>query len=319
MDASANVDIALLQLDPGLKYKLHIQEINAVAGVQSPTVDLAVQKRGKATGLTQGIVRNIALSGHIAVGMQLRTFRNVIVVESSVLDTGGKTRRAFGQAGDSGSAIVTTGPGPPKVVGVMFAGRGDGNVYATSIAEILSAFPQHGLSFDLAAGVNADAVQTVPAPANAFEALDPVDARATNTALDGPLFANLGERARKVELEVAAITQGRGYIELVSRHFSEAFDLVNTNRRVATVWHRSGGPELLNAALRTLRFDDEPLPREINGRPLTECITRVMRIFMRYASPDFAHDLARQTAPPADLSGLTYPQMLAALRAGRQE
>ena len=35
----------------------------------------------------------------------------------------------------------------------------------------------------------------------------------------------------------------------MSRHFDEVLRLINTNRRVATIWHRNGGPALVRAAL----------------------------------------------------------------------
>jgi hypothetical protein len=302
--ARLDVDVALIQLDAGMKFKYHIQEVNAIAGTEVPALGLAVQKRGAFTGLTEGMVSAVATSGFIGGSSLSRIYRNVAVIESTILETP-ETHRAFAQPGDSGSLVLTTGPGLPKVVGVMFGGQSNASALMTPVDDIVTGFSDLGLTFDPGPGVDLSAVHTVPG--SAFQAID----------APAPVpFHAFGMHLREAENDFATTPVGREYTEFFRRNIPEALELVNHNRRVATVWHRSGGPELLNAALRALRFDDEPLPREINGRPLAECIARLKKILLRYGSPGFASDIARMAARSTDFAGLTYRQLLESLRAG---
>jgi hypothetical protein len=313
--ARLDVDVALIQLDAGLKYKHHIQEVNAVAGTQTAVLGMAVQKRGAATGLSEGMVTAVATSGFILSNMLPRIYRNCVVVDSTILNTS-TTRRAFAGPGDSGCAVLTRGPGVPKIVGVLFAGSADATAVITAIEDVVSAFSSLGLAFDPGVGVDLAAVHVVPQPAAQFRTSEADDVPLANgTSLVRP-FAALDARIRQAEHEIASTPIGREYLDLMQRHAGEAFALVNHNRRVATVWHRSGGPELLTALLRVMRFDDEPLPQHINGRPLAECLSSLERAFRRCASPQCARDMARVAKQLGSLSGLTYPQMLATLRAG---
>jgi subtilisin family serine protease len=48
---------------------------------------------------------------------------------------------------------------------------------------------------------------------------------------------------------LAALPDGERLAAAASRHFSEVRRLINTNRRVATMWHRANGPSLLRGLL----------------------------------------------------------------------
>jgi hypothetical protein len=316
--ARQDLDVALVQIDPGMKYKYHIQEMNAVAGTQSPSLGLPVQKRGAATGVTEGVVSAIAVSGFITNDTRslVRTYRNAFIVDSTILDTP-KTRRAFAGFGDSGSVVLTTGPGVPKVVGVLWAGDVHATAMMTPIDDIVSGFAHLGLAFDPAVGVDLSAVHTVPAAAMSIHPFEANPALTPSNASSAGSLAAFGERMQETGRELAATPIGREYGDVIRRHLPEALGLVNHNRRVATVWHRCGGPALFNAVLRTLRFDEEPLPREINGQPIAECIATLENIFRRYASRQLGHDMARIREALVDFSGMTYPQVLTALRAGQ--
>jgi hypothetical protein len=122
------------------------------------------------------------------------------------------------------------------------------------------------------------------------------------------------KRLAQAEKEISATAEGAQYAELVKTHFAETQRLVNSNRRVATAWHRNGGPEIVNAILRMLQRHDEPMPESIDGRPFTDCLERMKRVFVRYASPALAADLPRFAECMKSVAGLTYPQMLATLR-----
>ena len=80
-------------------------------------------------------------------------------------------------------------------------------------------------------------------------------------------------RAQQDLLETAG---GKEYAELFRRHFEEVQTLINTNKRVAVVWQRNGGPLLAQLALNAVQNPDTPMPDEINGVPLALCLNNIL-------------------------------------------
>ena len=119
---------------------------------------------------------------------------------------------------------------------------------------------------------------------------------------------------QEMEREVTASPTGQRYADLVRRHFTEAQELINKNRRVATVWHRNGGPQIVQSLLQMARHHDRTIPAEINGSPLADCLARIQTMLTRYASPALSHDLREYGTFLRRLAGLTYPQVLAVLQ-----
>jgi hypothetical protein len=122
------------------------------------------------------------------------------------------------------------------------------------------------------------------------------------------------QRLQQAQSEIEATSGGKHYGELVQRHFPEAQRLVNTNRRVAAVWRRNGGPEIVRALLRTMQSSGHSLPLQINGKPIAQCLSSIQGAFVRYCSEAFAADLKQYGPSLAQLAGLAYPQILEALR-----
>jgi hypothetical protein len=118
----------------------------------------------------------------------------------------------------------------------------------------------------------------------------------------------------QAEEEITTTPAGLEFAQAMRRHFPEAVELVNSNRRVATVWQRNGGPQILQAALGALQRRDQVLPQEVNGKPLLDCLEEIKRILLRYASPSLAADLTQFAPRLTRLTGLTYTQMLSALQ-----
>ena len=87
---------------------------------------------------------------------------------------------------------------------------------------------------------------------------------------------------------------GHLYASLVSRHFDEVLRLINTNRKVATVWRRNGGPALVRAAL---SIAEEPelaaIPDSVNGEPLSPQLGRILDRWRKYGSPRLVADIDR--------------------------
>ena len=317
IDAQLHVDAAVIQLDAGLKYKRQIEDVPSLAGTAPAALNLKVQKRGFMSGLTFGEIQATGVNGSVLTGRQgiARYYENALVIESTMLDAGGLTRRPFLMKGDSGSAVTTTGTSPVKFVGLLFAGGDDTQGLAMPIDQVISAFPKLKLSFELVAGQDPNAVQTVPKPAIAFQGIEtetPV-AVAPGIRTRTPVAALEG-RLAEVEKEIVATAIGREYADAVRRHFAEAQTLFAHNKRVATVWRRTGGPEIVNMILRVLQFRDERLPDEVDGRPLAEALSEIQRVLTRYASPHLSADITRYAPTLTRFVGMTYAELLLTLQ-----
>jgi len=100
------------------------------SATQAATVDLAVQKYGRTTGLTSGKITAINWTGWVSYDSGSALFADQIVVEG---------RKPFLKAGDSGSLLVTQAGNNP--VGLLFAGNRNGKMaIASPIGPILERF-----------------------------------------------------------------------------------------------------------------------------------------------------------------------------------
>ena len=315
VDAQIHSDVALIQLDPDLNFKLEIQDINGgIVGASSPTIGQAVQQRGMASGAKHvarnGSVSHVNVSTLVEDGSFLRLSDNNFMIRSDSHDP-------FVLPGDSGAAVVSNG----TLVGLLW-GYDETTGMASDITPLVAAFPQLQLAFKPAPGISPDTLQTVPKPAAAFQALNEDALQPTTIPEAAPFgFAatRFAKRLDEAENEIRATPLGREYVDVVRRHLQEGFTLVNKNRRVATVWRRSGGPEILDALSRMIQFRNERLPAEINGKPLAECLNRIQSIVTRYASPVFLEDLNRYAPKLEGYSHMTYPELLAALQSAGTE
>jgi hypothetical protein len=318
-DARKDIDVALIQVDPEYidKYRAEIKEIGVVKGTHDITHDPSgypLQKRGRTTGQTFGTLLAVDQDGDSAdvdthnTPPTWRLFRRHYTGAFTIQGAG------FSDVGDSGSAIVThtanaADPDNNKIAGILFAGTGNES-WATPILPILSAFGNLNLSIVTATSPGVD--QNVPAVAVQPASLED---HSPNAATEDPPGSTLLQLSR-VEREITATPAGKRYSELVQRHFSEAQTLVNKNRRVATAWHRNGGPKIVRGVLRMAQSPDESfsLPAEIDGKPLPECLAGIQSVFTRYGSPALAADMSQYGPALAQLAGLTYSQTLDALR-----
>lgn len=94
----------------------------------APALTMPVEKSGRTTGHTQGIVTGIHWYGIVNYGGQGAFFRDQVVVS-------GLEGRAFAEPGDSGSCIWKFGDNKP--VGLLFAGGG-GYTLANPMSKVLS-------------------------------------------------------------------------------------------------------------------------------------------------------------------------------------
>ncbi len=132
----ANVDGAVCSLS-GRGFACEILDIGSVTGSTNATLNMAVRKRGRTTGLTYGTVDSISLTVNVNYGdgIGVKTLTNQIGLTPDLAHN-----PKFGDHGDSGSVVVDD---TRKIVGLYFAGSDDGHGVANPIAAVLSALNIH--------------------------------------------------------------------------------------------------------------------------------------------------------------------------------
>ena len=89
-----------------------------------------------------------------------------------------------------------------------------------------------------------------------------------------------------------ATEQGRELYALIQRHHDEVRVLINSNKRVATVWHRNDGPLLGHYVIRCSMLPHVTMPVELNGRSVAARIEAIAAILHRYGNPELQKALA---------------------------
>ncbi len=304
------VDVALIRLNRKLDYYNQVQDtpqnylITGEYSLQQlgiPASPYHVKKRGAATGPTKGTIDSIHA-----------TYRsNMIVTHIDVIsirpDSG-----LFNDTGDSGSAVLNT---EGKIIGLLFAKdpTNSGFGYAFDIDVVKTQLSGINLPIEILISGSLNAKQTVPdtdVQANAYM----VDAAQDETSAQTSVVET--RLFQKVHDELLQTDEGQRYVGLFRRHQDEVRTLIDTNKRVATVWHRNGGPSLLREAIQVVQSPEQSLPTEIEGLPFMERINRISQAFKKYGSAALARDIAEYGAPLGQLGGQTYAQILARLRAG---
>jgi hypothetical protein len=192
--------------------------------------------------------------------------------------------------------------GNDEVVGLVRARDNNGNGYAVAIDTVMNAM---GILIGTASEEGDKRV--VPPHPNATPAAlgtsgAPALAFGQQTILD------------RAQQEILATASGKRYAELVAKHQIEIRNLINRNKRVATVWHRNNGPTILNHAMLALGDSTKALPVDINGLPLTDSIARIVKAVEKHSSSQLRADIAQYGPALTELSGLTYPKLLDRLR-----
>ena len=121
---------------------------------------------------------------------------------------------------------------------------------------------------------------------------------------------------RQLQSRLLATKQGRAYARLFDKHFDEIYELINTNKRVATIWHRNLGPSMLSQAMRAASEPDVPTPRMLNGRPVRECLANIANILIRYGSATLAADIESNHDRLWAFEGLSVDEILDQLEKG---
>ncbi len=125
-------------------------------------------------------------------------------------------------------------------------------------------------------------------------------------------------RMQHFQTWMLSFPSGHHWGALVSRHFDEVLRLINTNKRVATVWHRNGGPALVRAALDISAAPEHArIPASFGDEATSQQWARILASWQRYASPALvaaidAHRAAILAFPGQSLQALLSRQSPAA-------
>lgn len=301
IDAHVDLDVALIQLDPAYveKYRAEIQDIGIVTGLHDIHLESSgypLQKRGQTTLRTHGTLLALDVDGNVSeddpnTPQDWHLYGYHYMGAFTIKPNSGR----FADHGDSGAAVLNNGG---EVVGIVFAGDAAAAI-ATPIQSILSAFPALSLSIETATTAGVD--KTVPAAAPAVA--------------DGHITTErVTERLIQAEQEIIATPRGRLFTDLIQRHLVEAQKLVNTNKRVATAWHRNGGPQIVQGLLRAVQVPGQRIPSTIDGEPLADRLARIQTVFTRYGSEALSSDLREHGPLLAELAGMSYSEALDVMR-----
>jgi hypothetical protein len=331
--ARLHLDLALIHLDPGKQYQATIPGIGSIVGTYDISQDLAnntptpLSLRGRSsTQPTKGTLLACNTNGMVACRgygisgdagppprhMLIRYYNNAFQVKP--------TSDRFSREGDSGAAIVTDPQGghTTQVAGIVFAGSPQMSL-GTPIGLILdavTAWQGSGTTTTLVADTTGQP-QTVPTPPGEDPkytfAPDDTMARVAHRAI--PAAGPEAARLTQVQQEIGATPAGRQYGALIMRHLDEAQTLVNTNKKMATVWHRNGGPTIIEGLLRMLQAPGQRIPPMINGTPLEDCLQQIASALARFGSDALAADIRAYAFGLTQLAHLTYPELLTALSA----
>jgi hypothetical protein len=294
--------IAIVRLEKDQAWVPEIEHIGPVRGHSSADVDNKVMKYGAGTKLTGGTVVHIdPLPDDVRPKVLADSF--LIKPEFDPSAIGSNEDVHFSRFADRGAAIVDLSR---RVVGilydnVMIADADGRKVFygvAARIDEALQALATHaGVAVEIDATDKADDVRIASARV-ALESIEPA-----------PEWSEVLPE----HLTVLPATQ---LLESAWReHERELRDLVDRNRRVATAWHRCGGPEMLQAIMRASQVPDSTLPANFNGQPASACLDRLAHTFEKFGSATLRADIARIRSLLPSPGGLSLTGWLDALNA----
>ena len=297
------VDASIALLDGGIQFLREVRDIGTVTNVRPVTAadinTLHVQKRGTTTSLTHGTIQSITVSGpsRLHDGSLHRNMRNQIRI---VQDAGSER---FADSGDSGALVLTNAR---EAVGLLFGSNEKagflGNGFACRIEDVTTAL---GIQIETTAVAND--VVTVPI---AMEAVAPEEIMPAAAALQEEDLQFL----MQVQEELLQTEKGREYSTLIRRNRFELRRLIDRNPRVATVWRRNHGPEIVRLLLEGVRARRLEIPAVVNNQRVTDSIHKIAAVVEKYASPRLRSDLQQHSHELDSLAGRSYAQLLLALR-----
>ena len=129
------LDAAIASVEPG-QVSPEILFIGPIASsLATPTIGLAVQKMGRTTCLTTGVIAS--LDANLSVNYSDTQKPKMAKFVNQILVSGSTSTPQFSAAGDSGSLIVTD-DSCPRAVALLFAGSSNGMTIGNPISAVLS-------------------------------------------------------------------------------------------------------------------------------------------------------------------------------------
>lgn len=89
--------------------------------------------------------------------------------------------------------------------------------------------------------------------------------------------------------------RGAEIADTVVTHAEEIIYLVNHNRRVTVTWQRNHGPAFIIAIRDSLRDEDKPIPKEMNGVTLEHLLLHMADALQRAGSPALRRMIAERS------------------------
>jgi minor extracellular serine protease Vpr len=117
-------------------------------------------------------------------------------------------------------------------------------------------------------------------------------------------------RITKLREEFMESSGGKFYYSLATKYAEELLDLINNNKKVATIWHRNDGPLLLRLFGRLILKTEKPLPAIVNGKAVKERLQNIAGILKRFASPTLNNDIDQQLPVLIQLQGKSVHQIM---------
>lgn len=97
---------------------------------------------------------------------------------------------------------------------------------------------------------------------------------------------------------------------LFHKHLKEIRYLVNSNKKVATVWHKNRGPAWFRAGLKAISRPEEELPEEVDGASLKQGLFSMYQILLRFGTAELVQDLINLEKELYKINdGMTFNQL----------
>jgi hypothetical protein len=96
---------------------------------------------------------------------------------------------------------------------------------------------------------------------------------------------------------------------LVSQHFDEVKRLIDTNRRVAAVWQRHGGPALVRGIAFADRPPDPPIPATLTAGEPRALLSTLLRVLLRFGGDQLRADIVRHASLVQALPGASWDEL----------
>ncbi|MBZ5534024.1 MAG: S1 family peptidase [Acidobacteriia bacterium] len=316
VDANQSHDVAIIQIDKCVDVKAEVKDIGPITGALTTgeingLLGQTLQMRGFRTAeVRQGVVVNVGRDGISSCretsngpAITVNYFHRIIVEASGAANT------PIADHGDSGSPVLAAGG---KIAGILTGFEGSSRQFAV-VCRIDDAFNDFQANWDLEIVTSSATVAPAPAPApapHAFSAVDqphvPIE---TLEPTEQDIQLLIGARD-----QVLATSMGQRLSQVISRHVVEVRALIDSRKRVAAVWQRVAGADLLKAVLSGLRCPEKPFAEFVSGMSLPERIAAMSRVLTRYGSQGLVADLKVISALAAEVTSKSYGEVVECLK-----